>query len=178
MRAVPGHEEYVLYPYEQDYVASAERCRKMGNRCSADIEVEIPGKTHAGTFWAFLKKHTGGVPGQKESWRGPTQWSAPINSEGDLVGIYVGNENWLWLYIRSSGTPSSKIGGARMRTYSWKILEQMGDQMIEDNVDDASANGRSVSVQKRWERDNEDEWAEAAEWLIDQFERLRAIVSS
>ena len=30
MRAVPGHPDYVLNPYERDYPASAARCREMG----------------------------------------------------------------------------------------------------------------------------------------------------
>ena len=36
LRAVPGHEDYVLCPYEQDYRKSAERCRKMGERCNVN----------------------------------------------------------------------------------------------------------------------------------------------
>lgn len=43
MRAVPGHDRYVMYPYG-DYSTSAERCRKMGERCGVKVDVDaIPG---------------------------------------------------------------------------------------------------------------------------------------
>ena len=70
MRAIPGHDQYVLYPYGQDYPASAERCRKMGKRCGVSIEVQFEEESQTQAFWRFLKAHVGGVPGQKESWRG------------------------------------------------------------------------------------------------------------
>lgn len=41
MRAIPGNDEYVLCPYERDYPMSAERCRKMGQRCNVRVEVEL-----------------------------------------------------------------------------------------------------------------------------------------
>ena len=90
MRAVPGHEQYVLSPYEQDYPASAERCRKMGKRCDVRIEVDLERAGRAQAFWRLLKTQTGGVPGQKDSWRGPSQWTSPLNSSGDRITINVG----------------------------------------------------------------------------------------
>ena len=105
MRAVPGHEEYVLHPYEQDYPASAERCRKMGKRCGAAVEVEFEDNSRTRAFWKFLMDHTGGVPGQKDTWRGASQWSSRVNASGDYVGIYVGNPELLWLYIKIGREP-------------------------------------------------------------------------
>ena len=69
MRAVPGHHQYVLYPYERDYPTSAERCRKMGERCGVKVGVELDGTSRTQTFWKFLKKQSGGLPGQNDSWR-------------------------------------------------------------------------------------------------------------
>ncbi|MYD06450.1 MAG: hypothetical protein F4X07_05725 [Acidimicrobiaceae bacterium] len=62
-----------------------------------------------------------------------------------------------------------------MRKYSWMILEQMADQDVGDNVEQNSIKGWSVTVRRRWTRDDEDEWPEAAEWLIEQCGRLRTI---
>ena len=101
MRAVPGHEEYVLYPYEQDYATSAERCRKMGERCGVTVEVEFDENTRAQAFWKRFKEWEGGIPGQKDSWRGASQWSARLNDAGDRIGIYVGHAEQLWMYIRA-----------------------------------------------------------------------------
>ena len=176
MRAVPDHDEYVLYPYRQDYRASAEHCRKMGGRCGVAVEVDFEQTTRTQAFWRFIKKHEGGIPGQKDTWRGPSQWTAPFNSHGDMIGIYVGNPAWLWLYIRSGESRASEEGTARMRKYSWMIREQMADQDVGDNVEKSSADGQSVAVQRRWTRDDENEWPEAAEWLMEQCERMRAIL--
>ena len=175
MRAVPDHDEYVLYPYRQDYRASAEHCRKMGGRCGATVEVKFEEKTRTQAFWRFIKKHGGGIRGQKDTWRGPSQWTDPFNSHGDMIGIYVGNPEWLWLYIRSGESRASEERTARMRKYSWMIREQMADQDVGDNVEKSSAGGQSVAVQRRWTRDDEDGWREAAEWLMEQCERLRAL---
>ena len=178
MRAIPGHDHYVLYPYDQDYPASAERCRKMGERCGVGIEVQFEEANRTQAFWRFLKAHVGGVPGQKESWRGGTQWTGPFNSSGDLIGIYVGNDDLLWLYIRAGDTQHSVARAARMQRYSHMIREQMGDQELGGNPEKYSVDGWSVSVQRAWLRDDESEWPDAAQWIKEQHARLRAILES
>ena len=177
MRAVPGHEAYVLYPYSQDYRTSAERCRRMGKRCGVAIEVEFEEHSRTRAFWKFLNSHEGGVPGQKDTWRGPSQWTAPLNASGDRIGIYVGNPELLWLYIRAGEYKASEDRAERMRTYSWKIREEMDDQLLGENLEKHSADGMTITVQKRWTRDDEAEWPEDARWIKEQFERLRAILS-
>ena len=72
VRTVPNHNKYVLYPYGKDYPASVERCRKMGERCGVRVEVEFDEKSRTQSFWRFFKEHAGGVPGQKDTWRGRT----------------------------------------------------------------------------------------------------------
>ena len=176
VRAVPGHEQHVMYPYERDYPTSAERCRKMGERCDVRVEVKLAGTGRSKAFWGFLKQHVGGLPGQKDSWRGASQWTSHVNSSGDRIGIYVGNPDLLWLYIRGGETQGSAERAARMQQYSWMIREQMGDQELGANLKN-SVDGTTVSVQRRWTRDDEDEWREAARWIIEQHERLRAIVA-
>ena len=177
MRAVPGHEEYVLYPYEQDYSTSAERCLKMGERCGVTVEVEFEENTRAQAFWKRFKECEGGIPGQKDSWRGASQWSARLNAAGDRIGIYVGHPELLWLYIRAWEPQASAQRAARMRTYSRKIQEEMGDQVLGENFEKTSADGMTITVQTSWTRDDEDGWPEAAQWLKEQFERLRDILS-
>ena len=63
-----------------------------------------------------------------------------------------------------------------MRHYSRMIREQMGDQEIGDDLEKESEEGRTVRVQRSWTRDDEDGWPEAAQWIIEQHNRLRAIV--
>ena len=177
MRAVPGHDAYVMYPYNQDYATSAERCRKMGDQCGVPLEVEFEESTRAQAFWRRLKKLEGGIPGQKESWRGKSQWTASLNASGDRIGIYVGHAEWLWLYIRAGERQASQERAARMRRYSWLIHEQMADQQLGENLEKHSVDGMTITVQRAWTRDDEDEWPEAARWIKEQFERLRAIVA-
>ena len=177
MRAIPGRDQYVLYPYDQDYPASAERCRKMGERCDVRIEVQFEEESRTQAFWRFLKAHVDGVPGQKESWRGATQWTGPFNSSGDLIGIYVGNDRLLWLYIRAGDIPHSAERAARMQRYSRMIREHMGDQELGGNPGRYSVDGWSVSVQRGWTRDDKTEWPEAAQWIKEQHARLQAILA-
>ena len=177
MRAVPGHEEYVLYPYEQDYPTSAKRCRKMGERCSVTVEVEFEENTRTQAFWRLFKDRQGGIPGQKDSWRGASQWTSPLNASGDRIGIYVGHPEMLWLYIRAGESQASEERTARMKSYSWMIRDEMGDQKLGENFEKNSADGISIIVQRLWTRDDEDEWPEDARWIKEQFERLRAILS-
>ena len=178
MRAVPGHGEYVLNPYEQDYPTSAKRCQDMGQRCGVQVEVAgILEKTRTRAFWEFLKQHVGGLPGQKDAWKGGNQWTSAVNSLDDRVGIWIGAEN-LWLYVRSAETQHSEQRATRMRGYSKTIRDQMGDQELGLNIVKESEHGRSISVWRNWELDNEDNWPETAEWIIDQFQRLRAIAAA
>ncbi len=178
MRAVPGHSEYVLNPYEQDYSVSAKRCQDMGNRCGVQVEVTgIQKKTRAQAFWEFLQEHKSGLPGQKDAWKGPNQWTSAVNSLGDRVGIWLGAEN-LWLYLRAVETQHSEQRAARMQGYSRTIRDQMGDQELGQNIVKESEDGRSISVWRNWELDNEDDWPEIADWIMDQFQRLRAIAAA
>ena len=177
MRAVPGHGAYVLYPYSKNYRTSAERCRRMGKRCGVVIEVEFEEHSRTLAFWIFLNSHEGGVPGQKDTWRGPSQWTAPLNASGDRIGIYVGNPELLWLYIRAGEYQASEGRAARMQAYSWKIREKMGDQLLGANLEKNNADGMTITVQRRWTRDDEAEWPEDARWIKEQSERLRAILS-
>ena len=177
VRAVTGHDNYVLYPYEQDYPTSAERCRKMGRRCDVKVEVEFEEDSRTQAFWRFFREHTRGVPGQKDSWRGTSQWTNPLNSSGDRIGFHVGNPELLWLYIRAGESRGSPDGAARMRQYSWRIRDQMGDQELGENLEKNSENGVTVSVRRQWTRDDEDEWPEVADWIKEQYERLRAILA-
>ena len=90
LRAIPGHGEYVMYPYAQDYPASVRLCRRMGERCHIQVEVDFEEDSRTQAFWHFLKEHTGGVPGQRDTWRGASQLTSPVNSAGDRIGMYVG----------------------------------------------------------------------------------------
>ena len=177
LRGVPGHEAYVLWPYASDYRESAMRCRKMGERCDVSVEVEFEEDNRTKAFWRFFREHAGGVPGQKDTWRGASQWTAPLNAHDDRVAIYVGNPELLWLYIRAGNGQASAQRAARMRRYSWTIREQMADQELGENLEKNSEDGMSVSVRRPWSRDDQDEWSDAVQWIKEQYERLQAVLS-
>ena len=177
MRAIPGHDQYVLYPYERDYPTSVDRCRNMGKRCSALIEVELQQSGLTPAFWTCLRVEVGGVPGQKKRWRGPTQWTSALNSKGDAIGIYVGSSDQLWLYIRAGQSQPAKDRAVRMRMYSRRIREQMSDQVLARRLESESRKGRTVAVKRLWTREDEDEWPEAARWIVEQCERLQSIMA-
>ena len=131
MRAVPGYEEYVLYPYPQDYRESADRCRKMGRRCDVAVEVEFEQDSRTQAFWRTVKTLTGGVPGQKDSWRGKSQWTSRLNDIGDRILLYVGHEDRMWLYVRAGERETSPARAARMREISWMMQNQMSDEILD-----------------------------------------------
>ena len=178
LRSIPGQDGYVLNPYERDYPAYADRCRKLGERCGLRVRVELSSDGAAVTedFWKFFKTAAGGVPGQKDTWRGGNQWTDSCNAFGDCIGIYVGNPNSLWLYIRAGGKKSADRT-IRMRQISQIMRDQMPDQMISDDLMAESEHGRTARVERPWTRDDEDEWGEACRWIQDQCERLRAILA-
>ena len=149
----------------------------MGGRCGVTVNVEFEENTRAQEFWKLFKEREGAIPGQKDSWRGKSQWTAPLNTAGDRVVIYVGHAELLWLYIRAGERQASQERAARMRRYSWLIQGQIADQQLGENLEKQSADGMTITVQRAWTRDDEDEWPEAAGWIKEQFERLRAILS-
>ena len=175
-RPIPGCEDLVLYPYSRDYPTSAKRCEEMGKRCGVTIEVEFPKKSPAQEFWKFLKEFTGGVPGQKDTWRGESQWTSPLNSVGDIVSIYIG-PNRLWLFVRTGNHSDPLNTAERMRHYSKVIQQEMGDQDISGDMEKNAAKGMTPVVQKEWNRDDEGEWPDAALWLKTQQERLALILA-
>ena len=177
-RAVPGFDHLVLYPYERDYPTAADRCRKMGELCAANVEVELGRANRTMEFWQFLKDHTGGVPGQQDNWRGSSQWTSQMNTDGDRIGIYVGNPDTLWLYIRAHSSGDTQKNSDRMKHFSRRIQQDMADQQLGDNLEKNSDDGRSINIEKRWVRDDEDEWAGAASWIKEQQERLEIILTS
>lgn len=178
LRAVPGHGGYVLYPYARDYPASAERCQEMGRRCDVRIDVEFDDNNHLQRFWRLLKLQTGGVPGQKDDWRGGNQWTDALNSTGDRIGIYAGNPELLWLYIKVWKTPdeSAEEMMRRVQGYSWAIHTEMSDQELGENLEGESSKGRSVAVRRHWTGADESEWPEVAQWIKEQHDRLKAIL--
>ncbi len=177
MRGVPGHEAWVLYPYDQDYPASAKRCRSMGERCGVTIEVrgadEAPWRQ---AFYQFLGKRTGGLPGQTDAWRGKNQWTKPLNSHGDRVGIAV-LDDVLILFIRKpwgQGTSAELV--ARLLHYSRRMRSEMGDQRIDGEPHAESTEGRTVGLVRPWVFENDEDWPAAVDWIDDQFNRLRLIL--
>ena len=173
MRAVPGHERYVVHPYETDSAASAERCRVWGERCRVRVDVKFRQDTLNQEFWSLLKDTAGGLPGQKDSWQGPNQWATRPH-EPDVVAVHVGNEKLIWLTIRPS-SPSSPGDVGRMRRYSYAIRKHMADQQLTGDIENCSSKGRSISVQKSWDRNDREDWPEAACWIKEQCDRLFAI---
>ena len=178
MRAIPGHGEYVLYPYERDLAASIKRCKEMGRRCNLNVDIEVTDAESFRPFWECLKEHTGGIPGQKDSWQGPNQWTIGFNEFDDCVGIHVGNPERFWVYVRAGDSQKSEVRTSRMQSYSLMIQDVMGDQILGDDIQKRSEAGRSITVEKHWTYENEEDWLEASVWIQEQVARLKVILDS
>lgn len=173
MRAIPGHHQFVLYPYGQDYPTSVRRCQAMGERCGVTVQVDYEDASQVQSFWRFLKTQTGGLPGQTDAWRGPNQWIRPLETLNAWIGISV-MDSKIRLYILANDSRPFNVRAAQLRRYSWAIRDQMADQ---DLGNEDVAKGWSATVNMNWERGDEANWPEAAQWIMDQFERLQLILS-
>ena len=178
MRAVPGHDSYVIYPFARNHLASAARCRKMGERCGLMVEIEFPDTPDVLTaFWMLLKAETGGLPGQPDDWRSRNCWTTWLNDARDVIGVSLTDE-WIGLYLRASEYQNTPSRAERMLQYSRKIRELMSDQEFDGNEVSLSKKGRSISVRRAWDRDDEDSWPEAARWIKDQADRLQVVAET
>ena len=63
-----------------------------------------------------------------------------------------------------------------MRRYSLKLRQEMSDQQLGGDLDKNAGNGRSITVERSWEREDEDAWPSVALWIKEQFRRLRTIL--
>ena len=177
MREVPGHDAWVLYPYDRDHPASAKRCRGMGQHCGVNVDVRGVEEVHRRqAFYRFLRQRTGGLPGQTDVWRGKNQWTKPLNPHGDRVGLVVVDDA-LYLCIRKPwGQGTSAELTRRLLRYSGRIRSEMGDQRIEGEPHAACLEGRTVWLKRLGTYEDDEDWPDAVAWIKEQYERLRFIL--
>ena len=176
---VPGHEEFLIYPYHRNVLLSADRCRRMGARCGVEVEVELPDANRVMEFWKFLQEHAGGTPGQRSDWYSRGVWSSPLNSAGDRICIRIG-DGFCRLWISGWDKRSRDQRAERMQRYSLRLQEHMTDQTLtaRKDVGRDAANGYSLSVRLETNAfDDESAWPDLAIWIKDQTERMAAIMA-
>lgn len=178
-KELPSRTDLVIHPYSKDYPTSIKRVREMGQNCGVTIEAQH--KTIGGSkrFWLYLKQMTGGLDGQKDSWSGSFQSTKPLESSTAQICVYVGNPDQIWLYVRSVQETDAATIEQNLQ-YSLLIQEEMGDQQLGTDlgkdIGQYAKSGTSVTVLRNWNRDDESQWKEAAEWIHDQHNRLTEIV--
>ena len=172
MRAVSGHDDFTMYPYAGSYQASADFCRRLGERCGTKVEVQVDAWNPAHAFWEFFKRRTGGVSGQTHAWRSSTQRTAVVNPFGDRIRVHAGGKLLRVDIALEKPADSTAARAHRARELSRQILTNMSDQRIAD----AGGKGFTASVARDWTREDKAQWNEAARWIKDQHDRLLAIV--
>ena len=130
----------------------------------------------------------------KKGWKKTNivQWTDILNSDGDRIGVYIGNTELISLNITGGVDEQSAGRVQRMKQFSKKIINEMKDQQlgdgkktidemhqrqIENYIEKESQEGRSIKVQRTWNRYDQGGWPEVALWIKQQFDRLHAIVS-
>lgn len=170
-RTIPGYSQYMMFPYTN----IVSRSRKMGQRCGVSVEVEMVAVTDEDRFWQHLASE-GGVPSQKWYWKGKFQWTDPLSRKGDKIQIGIGSDTLrVCIGIWGSGGPERY---RLLLCYSRMIEERMADQQLDGHPEERARQGRTVIVQKPWNRSDEDDWSDAATWIKDQVDRLTKIAAA
>ena len=115
LRGIPGHDRYVMYPYAQDYPASAQLCRRLGERCHVQVGCGVRSEQSDSDLFGVSSKRNG-----RRAWtEGDLAGGKPVDESrqrrGDRIGMYVGNPEQVRLYIRAGESQASEERGARMR---------------------------------------------------------------
>ena len=129
------------------------------------------------SFWELLKKDIPEIRTRRAERRG-TQWSVALNKQQDKIGFFFG-ANIVQLYIRSGIEDISKPPErtSQMKKYSQHIRKQLGNQQSLDDKGQEK-HGASIRVQRKWTRDNKEQWPDAAQWVKEMFVALQEIIVS
>ncbi len=176
MKAVPGYPEYVIYPYvTRENIAT--KCGKLGKRCGVDVDVTVLDKPPATQrFWHYLRERTGGLPGQTDKWIGVTRWTSALNDKGDSIGVSL-TADLIRMYVKAQfGTQNTSRN--RILHFSQMMRKRMADQGLEGDAYEEADRGRTISITRIWQLDDENDWREAAEWIMVQADRLQTLVAS
>lgn len=173
MHAVSGHPEWVMSPYKRNWQAHAAFCRRLGDRCGVSVEVKVNTTNPAHAFWEFLRERTGGFSGQTTAWHSATQRTATVNAFGDRIRVHAGKEKLRLDFVVRESAEVGLARSQRVLQFSRKIHDCLGDQEIEDPSHREP--DCSTGVVLYWTRDDTNQWADAARWMWDQYERLRAV---
>ena len=128
-------------------------------------------------FWELLKKDILEIR-ERRAERRETQWSVSLNGHQDKIGFFFGADI-IQLYIRSGIEDRSKPKGRtlQMKKYSRLIQKQLGDQQSLDDKGQEDC-GASIRVQRKWSRDNMDQWPQVTQWVKEQYVKLNQIIVS
>lgn len=127
-------------------------------------------------FWELLRNEIKYFSKEKVDPSG-RNWSENLNEDEDKIGIYLGNSNNIWLYIKSGSSKRCDERTKQMQECSKQIRKKTdGKQSIYDKDQyRGEREGRSIGLKRTWEQENAEEWPEIANWVKDQFELLREI---
>ncbi|MCY4657848.1 MAG: DUF262 domain-containing HNH endonuclease family protein [Gammaproteobacteria bacterium] len=174
---VPDFEDYAIYVDAPNHQASIQRCLNLGERCEVEIEVELLNEDLKSQFWSKVQARLGKYINDPKNWKGRTQRVDLGNAFGDKIVISLSEKEFqcrIWVSTRVESIESRQ----RMESVSWFITEQMPDQIVEGDPKICSEKNDSIVLRRDFVLEQEDEWDEASEWIVDQFERLITVLSS
>ena len=128
-------------------------------------------------FWELLKKDIPEIHERRPE-RRINQWSVTLKKNGDKVGFCFGADI-VQLYIRSGIETKfeSDERTSQMEKYSQLIRKKLGNQQSLDDKGQEK-HGASIRVQRKWTRDNKEQWPDAAQWVKEMFVALQEIIVS
>ena len=129
------------------------------------------------SFWELLKKDIPEIR-ERRAERRINQWSVALKKNKDKVGFCFGADI-VQLYIRSGVEDISKPPErtSQMEKYSQRIRNQLSDQQSFDDRGQEE-DGASIRVQRKWSRDDKEQWPHVAQWVKEMFVALQEIIVS
>ena len=176
MLAIPRHPDWVMNAYRSQENA-VQHCRRFAVRCGTTLHVQLRSEPAPHErFWTAFQRTGRLLAGSHPSpARSRLTRTGPHNARGDTIAITVDPDE-IRLAIESAGSEAPDAARPWIVAVNRQIAAEMSDQRRK--LPDDATLARPTAIYTPIDLDGEDEWAETAEWLATQHDRLVDILSS
>ena len=177
LASIPNHEEWVIYPYSSHYPEAMERCHDLASRCNVEIRIELSARyRQIEQFWVEVQRASKSLTGIEKTWISEAVWDKYYDIHNCRIYLLTGNPQTLEINCTHTAQRSSRQIESRMHQISLAMWQNMNDQQVSD-INSRKNLGKSISIYRDWDRDNEKTWPDVCRWIVDQCKRLEVILA-